>query len=283
MATAVVNVEMAAAWDGDEGDDWARDWRRYDRAVQAHHRVLLDACGIGRTDRVLDVGCGTGETARDAAWAAADGEVLGVDLSSRMIDRARQLARSDGLGHVHFERADAQVHPFEPASYDLALSRFGTMFFADQAAAFANIATAIRPGGRLVMIGWRRAADNEWLRCVLDAVALGRELPVHPPGAPGPFGLADPGLTGAALEAAGFEAVDFTPVDLPFWVGVDGEDAFGYFRETGIVRGMTQDLDDWQHGRALDALHATMVEHDTGDGVQFGSGAWLVTARKAAR
>jgi SAM-dependent methyltransferase len=283
MATAVVNVEMAAAWDGDEGDDWARDWQRYDRAVQAHHRVLLDACGIGRTDRVLDVGCGTGETARDAAWAAADGTVLGVDLSSRMIDRARELARTDGLTNVRFERADAQVHPFEPGSYDLALSRFGTMFFADQAAAFANIGTAIRPGGRLVMIGWRGAADNEWLRCVLDAVALGRELPVPPPGAPGPFGLADPELTGAALEAAGFDAVDCTAVDQPFWVGVDGEDAFGYFRETGIVRGMTQDLDDWRHGQAMDALHAAMVEHDTGDGVLFGSGAWLVTARKAGR
>jgi len=283
MTTAVANVEMAAAWDGDEGEDWARDWRRYDRAVQEHHRVLLDACRIGRAERVLDVGCGTGETARDAAWAAAGGTVLGVDLSSLMIERARELAGRDGLANIRFERADAQVHPFEPDGHDLALSRFGTMFFADQAAAFANIGRSVRPGGRLVMIGWRGAADNEWLRCVFDAVALGRELPVPPPGAPGPFGLADPGLTGAALAAAGFDTVDFTPVDLPFWVGVDGEDAFGYFRETGIVRGMTQDLDDWQHARALDALHASMVEHDTGDGVLFGSGAWLVTARKATR
>jgi SAM-dependent methyltransferase len=232
---------------------------------------------------VLDVGCGTGETTRDAAWAAADGTVLGIDLSSRMLERARRLADADGLANVRFELADAQVHPFEPGGYDLALSRFGAMFFADQAAAFANVGAALQPGGRLVTIGWRVAAENEWLRCVFDALALGRELPVPPPGRPGPFGLADTDLTRAALTTAGFEAVDFTPVDVPFWVGADGEDAFAFFRETGIVRGMTQDLDDWQHGRALDALQATMVEHDTGDGVLFGSGAWLVTARKATR
>jgi SAM-dependent methyltransferase len=279
----MVNTEMAAAWDGDEGEEWARDWWRYDRAVRDHHRVLLDACTIGRADEVLDIGCGTGETSRDAARVAFDGGVLGVDLSSRMLERARELARADRLPNVRFELADAQVHPFDAGSYDLALSRFGTMFFADQAAAFANIGTALRPGGRLVMIGWRTAAENEWLRCVFDALALGRELPVPPPGRPGPFGLANTELTGEALTTAGFEAVDFTAVDLPFWVGTDGGDAFGYFRETGIVRGMTQNLDDFQHARALDALHASMVDHDTGDGVVFGSGAWLISARKPAR
>ncbi|HEV8298301.1 MAG TPA: methyltransferase domain-containing protein [Acidimicrobiales bacterium] len=283
MAGTVVNVAMADAWDGDEGEEWARDWPRYDRAVRGYHRRLLDAAAISVSDRVLDIGCGNGETSRDAARAAANGFVLGVDLSSRMLERARELARAEGLANVRFEHADAQAHPFEPSSFDVALSRFGTMFFADQQAAFANIGAALRPGAALVMVGWRVAQDNEWLRCVLTALAVGRELPVPPPGAPGPFGLADVDLTRAALTAAGFDAIVHTPVDEPFWLGSDGEDAYAWFRGTAVVRGMTQGLADTQRADALDALRTTLFEHDTGDGVNFGSGAWLVSARWRAR
>ncbi len=282
MANTVVNVEMAAAWDGDEGEEWARDWRRYDRAVHGYHHRLLDAAAIANADRVLDVGCGNGESTRGAARAASEGTALGVDLSSRMIERARELVRADNLTNVRFEQADAQAHAFGRTAYDIALSRFGTMFFADPAAAFANIGSAIRPGGRLVMVAWRGVADNEWLRCVFTALAAGRDLPVPPPGAPGPFGLADPDATRATLTTAGFDTVDHTPVDQPFWLGADSDDAFEFFRRTGIGRGMTGGLDDAQRGKALDALRATMVEHDTGDGVLFGSGCWLITARRPA-
>jgi SAM-dependent methyltransferase len=276
----VVNAEMAAAWDGDEGEEWARDWQRYDRAVRGYHHVLLDAAAINPTDHVLDIGCGNGESTRYAARAAANGSAVGVDLSSRMVERARELGRAEGLANVRFEIADAQCHPFEANAYDVAMSRFGTMFFADLVAAFTNIGAAIRPGGRLIMIAWRGADDNEWLRCVFGALAVGRDLPVPPPGAPGPFGLADPDRTRAAVTMAGYEAVQLTALNEPFWLGADSDDAYGFFRGTGIVRGMTRDLDDAQQAVALHALRATMIEHDTGDGVLFESGAWLITARK---
>lgn len=157
------------------------------------------------------------------------------------------------------------------------------MFFADSTAAFANIQTAIRPGGRLAMVAWHGVADNEWLRCVFNALAVGRDLPTPPPGSPGPFGLADPDRTRATLTAAGFDKVELTPFDYPFWLGANGDDAFGFFRSTGIVRGMTQGLDDTQTAQALDALRDTMAQHDTGDGVNFGSGVWLISARKPAQ
>lgn len=269
--------------DGDEGEEWAQDWERYDRAVAGYHRLLLDAAGIGTSDCILDVGCGNGQSTRDAARAAVEGSALGVDLSSRMVERARQLAQADGLGNVQFEQADAEAHRFEAASYGVALSRFGTMFFADPAAAFANIGAAIRPEGRLVMVAWRGVSDNEWLQCVFGALAVGRDLPVPPPGAPGPFGLADPDQTHATLTRAGFDAIELTPVDEPFWVGADGDDAFGFFRGTGIVRGLTHGLDDAQRAGALEALRATMIEHDTGQGVLFGSGCWIISARWRAR
>lgn len=283
MASTVVNVEMAAAWDGDEGEEWARDWERHDRAVRGYHSLLLDTAAIGRSDRVLDVGCGNGESTRDAGRAAAGGSALGIDLSSRMVERARELARADGTANVRFERADAQAHHFDAAAYDVVLSRFGTMFFADPVAAFANIGAAIRPGGTLVMVAWRGVGHNEWLRCVFAALAVGRDLPVPPPGTPGPFGLADPDRTRAVLTAAGFDTLELTPVDQPVWLGADGDDAYGFFTGTGIVRGMTHGLDEAQRARALDALLATMVEHETSDGVLFGSGAWLISARRVAR
>jgi SAM-dependent methyltransferase len=176
----------------------------YDAELRLHHQVLRRACGVGRHDHVLDVGCGTGQTTRQAARTATAGSALGVDLSAAMLDRARDLARAQGLGNVTFQRADAQVHRFPPARFDLAISRFGTMFFDDPAAAFANIARALRPGGRLVMMVWQGQEHNEW------AVAIHRSLEPFEgsvavaPAGPDPFSLADPARVAGILEVAGW-------------------------------------------------------------------------------
>jgi SAM-dependent methyltransferase len=279
----IANTAMAAAWDGDEGERWARDWARYDRSVAGYHGRLLAAAALAATDRVLDVGCGNGQTTRDAARTAVDGWALGVDLSARMLERAEALARRERVANVRFERADAQVHPFPAGTHDVAISRFGATFFADPVAAFANIAATLAPGGRLAVVGWRGLADNEWLRCVRDALAVGRDLPAPPAGAPGPFGLADPVLARERLAAAGFVDVDVTALDEPFVVGVDGPDATAFLRGTGVVRGLGDGLDERARARAFDALAAAMAARETGRGVELGSGAWLYTARRPAR
>jgi SAM-dependent methyltransferase len=279
MDTTIANVEMAKAWDGDEGDDWARDWRRYDRSVRSYHVLLLQAAAVSRGDHVLDVGCGSGESTRDAARSAADGTALGIDLSARMLARARELARAEGPPNVRFERADAQVHAFEPGAFDVVISRFGAMFFADPLAAFVNLARGLRPGGRLVMVAWQDLANNEWLRAIRGALSVGRDLPAPPAGAPGPFGLADPVGGRANLEAAGFLDVGFEAVEEPVWLGADADDAFSFIAGTGVARGLLGGLDDGARATALDALHGTMAAHQTGDGVAFGSAAWLISAR----
>src|SRR5688572_25991891 len=125
------NAEQLRAWDGDEGAYWAANADRYDRAVAAHHGSFLAAAAIGRVDRVLDVGCGTGQLTGDAARAAPAGAALGVDLSSAMLDVGRRRAAAAGLPNVAFEQVDAQVHPFDPASFDVVVSRTGAMFFGD--------------------------------------------------------------------------------------------------------------------------------------------------------
>src|SRR4051794_19826760 len=282
MTGEIANVEMAAAWDGDEGADWAEEWEHHDRALHEHHVALLDAVRIARADRVLDIGCGNGRLTRDAARAAVEGSALGIDLSSRMLARAREQAREEGLANCTFEQGDAQVFPFEAGAFDVAISRMGTMFFGDPVAAFANIHAALRPGGKLSMIVWRRREDNEWMDAVLNALAIGRDIGGPPPNAPGPLGLADPDATRAKLDAAGFDQVDLAPVAPRFWMGTDTETAYAFFQKSGIVRGMTQGLEPADRVRALDALHTTMIEHDTGEGVYFDSGCWLVTAARPA-
>lgn len=282
MTVEIANVDMAAAWDGDEGDGWARDWKRYDRSIQRYQNRLLTASTIDASDQVLDIGCGNGESTRAAARVAVDGSALGIDLSTRMVERARELASREGPANVAFERADAQIHAFEPKAHDVAISRFGAMFFADRIAAFANISHAIRPDGRLVLLAWQELDRNEWLVEIRAALAAGRELPTPPAGVPGLFGLADRESVEVDLRAAGFAQVVVEQVEEPVWAGSDADDACLFFSNTGLARGLLQDLDDAARASAIGSLKETMVEHETADGVEFGSAAWLITAQRCS-
>ena len=192
LAVDPTNGEQVRAWDGDEGAYWAENAEHFDRAVAPHHEVLMTAAGIGESERVLDIGCGNGQTTRDAARTAGEGSALGVDLSARMVEHARRLASDAGIANATFAQADVQIHPFTSASFDAAISRTGTMFFGDPKAAFLNIARALRPGGRLVMLVWQGPEPNEWIRELSTALAAGREMLLPPIGAPGPFAQADP-------------------------------------------------------------------------------------------
>src|SRR5947208_11507830 len=139
---------MANAWDGEEGDQWTRFADEFDTHFRSIWARFLETDPIGPADRVLDIGCGSGQSTRDAARLARDGSALGVDLSESMLIDARRRASTEGLTNVEFLRADAQVHAFDTETFDLAISRFGSMFFSDPPAAFANLAPAPRPGAR---------------------------------------------------------------------------------------------------------------------------------------
>lgn len=276
----IANQEMAAAWDGHEGDVWTEHAERYESAAQRLWKLFLERRPIKAGDFVLDIGCGTGKSTRDAARLAAPGQVLGVDLSSRMLEYARRRSEEQGLANIRFEQADAQVHPFEEAVYDVAISSFGAMFFADPFAAFANIGRALKPGGRLAVLAWQELAQNEWLNVVRESLAAGRILPQPPPSAPGPFGLADPDHVRRVLEAGGFDHIELDPVDEPMNLGTDGDDAFSFFSTAGMVEGLTQDLEEEAKAEALEKLHRALAAHQSDEGVLLGSAAWLITARR---
>lgn len=274
-AVDATNAAQLQAWDGDEGAYWAANADRFDRAVAAYHERLMAAAAIAPDERVLDIGCGTGQTTRDAARSATAGSALGIDLSSRMLDVARRRAADEGVENVAFVDGDAQVHAFEPASFDAAISRSGAMFFGDPVAAFANIARALRRGGRIVLVTWQPLSQNEWIREISDALSGGRTLSPPPADAPGPFALSDPARVRALLEAAGFVSVDLAAASAPMWFGSDADDAHSFV--LGLMRWMVRDVDHATRARAVDALRATMEAHTTGDGVTFAS-SWVVTA-----
>jgi len=168
----------------------------------------------------------------------------------------------------------------EPGAFDVVISRFGVMFFADPPAAFANISSAVRSGGRLAMLVWQPLAANEWITAMRGALAVGRDLPVPPPGVPSPFGLADKGFASGVLTAAGFTDVAFEDSEQPFRVGSDADDAYGFVAGLQPVLMLLADLDEAAKAQALDNLRTVVAAHDMADGVVFGSAAWVVTARK---
>jgi SAM-dependent methyltransferase len=250
----------------------------YDAELSAHHEHLRAAYGISPGDEVVDVGCGTGLTTREAARAAAPGRVVGVDVSERMLERARQVTAAERLDNVRYELGDAQVHRFDPAGFDVAISRFGTMFFSDPAAAFANIAAALRPEARLVLLVWQRREQNEW-ELAIDA-ALGGAAQPPPPGADA-FSLGDAEATARILERAGFADLRFEDVHEPVLYGHDLDAALAFVRGFQSTSAALARLSDGEAARALERLRETLEAHYSDDrGVVLDSRSWLITGRR---
>ena len=252
----------------------------YDAELRRHHEVLRRACGVQPHDHVLDIGCGTGQTTRQAARTAQAGRALGVDISAPAIERARELARAEGLRNVTFEHADAQAHRFPPERFDLAISRFGTMFFGDPGAAFANIGRALRPGGRLVMMVWQAHERNEWAVAIRQSLGAAGGPAAIPSGAPDPFSLADPQAVKQMLRAAGFAGAALADVREPVYYGPDVAAALDWVRGFACTSEALRRLDPAAAARATGRLREALTAHLSGDGVWFGSRAWIVTARR---
>jgi SAM-dependent methyltransferase len=250
----------------------------YDVELRAQHEHLRAAYGISPGHEVVDIGCGTGLTTREAARAAAPGSVVGVDVSERMLERARQHTAAEGLGNVRYELGDAQVHRFDPAGFDVAISRFGTMFFSDPAAAFANIAAALRPSARLVLLVWQRYERNEWARAI-DAV-LGCAAQPPQAGADA-FSLGDAEATAGILEVAGFEGVRFEDVHEPVLYGHDLDAALAFVRGFQNTSAALASLDDGDAARTVARLREMLAAHYSDErGVVLDARSWLITARR---
>lgn len=204
------NTEQAEFW-ASRAPSWI--------SLESHHDQIIGEAGLLAMDRlepepgqhIVDLGCGTGQTTVELARRVGpDGSVVGFDIATAMLERARENAAAAGVGNVSFEHADVQSSDIGNGRFDGAFSRFGVMFFADPVRAFTNVKRALKPGGRLSFACWQAVTSNEWMLLPgMAAVSVLGAMPEMPaPDAPGPFSLADPDRTRKILESAGFHGVD---------------------------------------------------------------------------
>ena len=251
----------------------------FDDEIRGHNAHFRAAAAIRQGESVLDIGCGTGQSTREAAAAASPGQVLGVDISAPMLEHARRLTAAARQGNVSYQQGDAQVHRFAAGHYDVAISRFGAMFFADPVAAFKNIAGALRPGGRLVLLVWQPRQLNEWATAI-DAALWGELAP--PAAALDPFSLGDPAAAERILQRAGLAGIRFAEVREPVFYGPDVAAAFQLVRGFKDTRTALAGQDPAGAARTEERLRDTLAAHRQGErGVLFDSRAWIITASPA--
>ena len=207
--------EQSKLWNGPGGRAWVDTQELLDEIFRPFEDLLLNAVAAESRRRVLDVGCGTGATTLAVArLLGADGRSTGIDISEPMIAAARARAEREGLP-ARFICANAQAHAFEPAAFDMVVSRFGVMFFDDPVLAFANLRRAVEDAGGLQVIAWRSPAENPFMTTAERAAApLLPNLPARRPGAPGQFAFADRDRVHAILREGGWTGIEIEPLDV---------------------------------------------------------------------
>jgi SAM-dependent methyltransferase len=275
------NAEMAAMWNGASGQAWLDEQPLLDRTYEAIETLLADVAAASGARSVLDIGCGTGATtlaiARRLGPAA---EVTGVDISEPLIALARR--RAEKIAAVRFVRADAQIHAFEPASFDLVVSRFGVMFFDDPIAAFANLHRAAKPVGEMRLVVFRSVTENPFMTTAERAAApLLPGLGARQPDAPGQFAFADPRRISTVLGASGWTDIDIRPIDVA--CALPEPALLGYLSRLGPVGLILQKADDATRSTLVETVRAAFDPYVHGTEVRFSAACWMVGARSPAR
>lgn len=273
------NQAQTEAWNGDSGRRWTADADRRDAIHAPVADALQAAAELRAGEDVLDIGCGCGATTLAAAKETHPGTVTGIDLSGPMLDLARQRT---GNANTLFLQADAQTHPFARGSFDVAISRFGTMFFDDPTAAFANIASAMRNEGRLCLATWQPLAANDWLTIPGATLLRYGSLPDTSGAAPGMFAQSDQAVITDVLRAAGWQAIDVDPISITLRLGANAEDATQYLANTGIARTVLDSISPSDRQRAIDDVTVTLAEHASADGVRLRAGLNIIRARASS-
>ncbi len=278
------NAEAIEAWDGPLFERFVRFREIVTAGLGAHGEEALRLFPPGAGSCVLDIGCGFGDTTqRVAELAGPDGSAVGVDAAPRFIEAARQEAAEAGLGRVSFAVADVQIDALG-GPYDMAFSRFGTMFFANPVVALRNVREALRPGARLVMVVWRRRIDNDWLyrgQTIVESIVKRPEEYDEPTCGPGPFSMADADTTSEVLVHAGYRAIELHRRDLPIVIGTDIDQAIEIIMSLGpggeILR-LAGDRAAHLHDKVRDGLREGLAEFQTDEGIRAPASTWIVSA-----
>jgi SAM-dependent methyltransferase len=274
------NAAQIDYWNAQAGDTWASFQQQLDRQLEPLGREAMRVLAPAEGERILDVGCGCGDTTFElAARTGPDGSVLGVYVSRPMLEVARRRPPpASGLA-VQFREADAQADDLGRGAFDAAFSRFGVMFFADPVAAFANIRAALKPKGRLAFVCWRSLSANPWMRAPLEAaMPFLPPLPPPDPLAPGPFAFADPGRVRATLERAGFGGVSVEPFDTRIGGG-DLDQTLTLSLRVGPLGAALRENPD-RADQAIDAIRQVLTPYLVAGGtVLLPAAVWIVRAQ----
>jgi len=280
---ADTNAEQRTYWNEQAGPIWVSMQERMDAQIGAHGERALAVLAAKPGERIIDVGCGCGDTALAIARrVGASGRVLGIDISAPMLARARERAAKAGLANVAFEHADAQTHAFPAGTFDALFSRFGVMFFEAPTAAFANLTRALRSGGRVVFACWQPIAANPWVGLPMAALAKVLTLPPPPPpDAPGPFAFADTARVQKILSEAGLSDIEFRSEGLPMGFG-SVDEAADFLTDMGPASRAIREAGggDALREKARNAIHDTIASHAKAGRAELPSAIWVVNARK---
>jgi ubiquinone/menaquinone biosynthesis C-methylase UbiE len=285
---AADNEEALEAWDGVLFDRFVKFREIVTAGLGAHGEAALAAHPPQSGNRVLDIGCGFGDTSLRIADLVGDsGSVFGVDVAPRFIEAAQSEAERAGARNVGFAVRDVQVTEFED-NFDYAFARFGTMFFANPVAAMRNVRQGLVPGGRLCMVVWRRKLDNDWLHRAEKVVEEFIEEPEEtdePTCGPGPFSMANADTTSDILLSAGFTEVELRRCDIPILIGRNLDHAVEFATAIGpageVIR-LAGDEAEKIRPQIEAALHGALAEYQGPDGVVADASTWIVSARAPA-
>jgi SAM-dependent methyltransferase len=275
------NTDQIAYWNGPNGQRWTDRQAEQDVLLAPISKALIDRAAAKAGDRVIDVGCGCGSTSIAlAGQVAPSGFVLGIDISGPMLARARELAPKGAP--VDFVLADATVYPFDPQGFDLLVSRFGVMFFAEPAVSFANLRRALRASGRVAFACWREPRENPWMMAPLQAIYQHvPKLPPQAPEDPGPFAFASEERVNRILGEAGYKAIEMEPVALSLDIAIG----------RGLDAAVQAALQIGPGSRALDghppetraaaakSVKEMLTPYVRGQSVPLAGSIWIVTAR----
>ncbi len=283
-SAADVNEEAVRAWDGPLFDRFVQFRELITAGLGAHGEAALRLFPPLTGQRILDIGCGFGDTTlRIAGLVGPGGEVVGVDAARQFIEVARRDAKEAGVRNARFDVADVQVADLG-GPYDVAFAQFGTMFFDNPVVALRNVRRALAPDGRLVMVVWRRREDNDWLyraQTIVEGLVERPEEYDEPTCGPGPFSMAGADTTTDVLLHAGYTDIALQRCDIPIVIGSDVEEAIDVVMAigpAGEVLRLAGDRATHLHGAVRVALRDGLTEFDGPDGVRAPASTWIVSA-----
>jgi SAM-dependent methyltransferase len=280
----MTHADQVAYWNNEGGARWTKFAERTTTLFIPLTDALLRVAAPQSGERVLDVGCGTARTSIVLAKRVRPGRVLGLDVSSVILDAGRQNVARAGVDNIELLLGDAATHTFAGDRFDMLFSQFGVMFFSDPVAAFANLRCALKPGGRLAFACWRRIEDNPWFSVPLQEAKRFAPPPEQaPPDAPGPLAFADRNRVERILTEAGFSGITIEAHNEELFLGGLDQvyDAKFMLARIGPAGRLLDAADDNARRAAEDAIGVALKKRASESGMHLGSGIWLVAARNA--